>query len=172
MAWTFVALRLPLLAWLRETRAWARSTGLESVKWFGAQAGITGSERACNSDTHMRLSPATEVADTGDVRLADVRVDSTVRGRPVNSLWKTSKHARIGGIGISETQLRLKKRRGDRWGQDGQRDRRITDPPILSPTHPYLALRDTLCSCEAYRMRPKRTSSRRCSSFAHRPRPQ
>lgn len=35
---------------------------------------------------NMRLSPATEVADTGDVRLADVRVDSTVRGRPVNSL--------------------------------------------------------------------------------------
>ena len=42
----------------------------------------------------MRLSPATEVADTGDVRLAEVRVDSTVRGRPVNSLWnkQTSKN--------------------------------------------------------------------------------
>ncbi len=28
--------------------------------------------------------------------------------------------------------------------------------PILSPSKPYLVLRDTLCSCEAYGMRPQR----------------
>ena len=27
--------------------------------------------------------------------------------------------------------------------------------PILSPSQPYLVLVDTLCSCEAYGMRPK-----------------
>ncbi len=33
-------------------------------------------------------------------------------------------------------------------------DQSLPNSPILLPPKPYLVLRDTLCSCEAYGMRP------------------